>query len=919
MKKLCFLAVFIIIAFLAMTSEGVSAAGGSLQDYIQKHNSRVKHSPAYTNLQINIGLDQFSTSLGHFDDTRLNDDDSPESFKHQYSAQTLLSSDRVLVGWEDDRNGDYDIFGQIVSADGQLSGTNINLISDANFYSQNMPAFDRSATGIIAAVWVDEMGDLYLQVFDSDFSGLSSAILVNDNFTANIISYPNVKFLANNHIVVAWEDTRLNSSIYIQVYDEAYQPLDNNLRTTTNAPGTLYWSPKISAGASGQFAIIWEELGISSASVLLQLFDVDGEPTGIPIDVADLATQSEDQYNPDIEVLTGNRYFIGWSDNRDGGENIYGQVFDQSGNKIDVNFVLSSGTENNTTALDLAVAADGKVLAVWQEINSRSEIMAQVLASDGSLVGNNFIVSDGLAFGERFAPAAIIRSDGTALISFTDTRNGNLQIYAQELANDFLLTGANSQISSASNGSQQTESQIARMAGDDFGVVWSDARNDDGDIYFQRCNELGTKIGTNQKVNDDLSSVFQGDPAIGTSDNGRVITAWVDGREDGGLAGVNIFAQIFNSDGSKVGSNILVNNDAVGSPHLQAEPDCDIAPSGKSVIVWRDGRNSQNDIYFQMFDFNGSPVGGNVWVNQVDKDCFDPAVSMINSEMFVIGWRTLINIRSYVKFQVYNSDGTALDDNLIIPVDTSANEQLDFDLATNPYFGIFALAWINQTETDTEVYGLLVGFDGLAQGSVLILSDLPNLGFEGISMDMDAENSFAVAWSDMRSGIRRSYQGFADGGTIVLSNTLISRNPQAAREQEPSVAINGRQVITSWSDNRNAGEGYDIYTNSNVYNPTSVDDGTDLPLPLAFEVAQNYPNPFNPDTKIDFALTQETELVEFQVFNILGQSVYQERLYDLSAGHHTIDFKADNLASGVYLYKITSGENNVTRKMTLMK
>ena len=918
MKRLVFIAVFIIIAFLAATPDGV-CGGGGLQDHIRNHDARVNPSSSNTDIRVTPGWNSYQTSLGYFDDTRINNDNSPETFKHQYPAAVLLSSDRILVGWEDDRNGDFDIFGQIVNSDGQLGGSNVNLISDDNFLSQSMAAFDRSAGGNIAAVWVNELGDLYLQVFNSDFSELSSAILVNDNFTANIISYPDVKFLANGHIVVVWEDTRLNSSIYMQIYDETYQTIDDNFRVTTNTPGMLFWNPHAAIGSSGQFAIVWEEISIASSGVMLQLFDVEAEPVGISIDVADLAMQSEDQYDPAFEVLNSNRYLVGWTDSRDGGEVIYGQIFDQNGNKINANYAISSDTEINATALDFASAPGGEVLAVWQAIDSRSEIMARIIVSDGSLSGNDFSVSDGLAMGERFAPTVMFRSDGSSVIAFTDSRGSSLQIYAQELADDYSLDGSNFKLSSASNGSQQIESQVARMSGDNFGVVWSDARTDAGDIYFQYCDDLGNKIGSNLKVNDDPTAVFQGDPALGSATNGRAITAWVDGRESGGLLGVNIFAQIFNSNGTRSGNNILVNNDQVGSPYLQAEPDCDIAPSGKAVVVWRDGRNSQNDIYFQLFDVNGDPVGSNVRVNQDNYDCFDPAVSMINSETFVVGWRTLINNRSFIKYQVYGADGMPTDDNQIIPVDTSANEQLDFDLSANPYYGIFTLAWINQTETDTEVYGMMIDFNSEPQSPVLILSDLPNLGFEGISADMDADNNIAVAWSDMRTGMRRSYLGFADGGTIVHSNTLISRNPQASREQEPSVAINGRQTVTSWSDNRNAGEGYDIYVNSNIYNPTSTDNGGDIPIPAAFEVAQNYPNPFNPSTTIEFALTSESGSVEFEVFNVLGQTVHSERMHNLPAGRHTISFNADNLSSGVYLYRITAGSDTIVRKMTLMK
>jgi hypothetical protein len=293
---------------------------------------------------------------------------------------------------------------------------------------------------------------------------------------------------------------------------------------------------------------------------------------------------------------------------------------------------------------------------------------------------------------------------------------------------------------------------------------------------------------------------------------------------------------------------------------------------------------------------------------------------MLENDIFVVAWNVIIESKSYIQFQAFNADGSFSGGNTIIPeVDTSLNQQFDFDLSSNSVFGIFVLAWINQNDAEAEIHSIIIDFSGTAMSAVKIISDVANLGFKDIAVDMDAINSYGVVWSDRRDGIERSYLGFVDQATIVLPNQLISRNPMDAREQEPAVAVNGRQAVCVWSDNRNRGNGYDIYANSETYNPTSIEDDHDLPLPGAFTLSQNYPNPFNPLTRIDFNISSDLARASFEVVNILGQTVYEEELHNLSAGAHTIEFKADNLPSGVYLYRLTARENSVSRKMTLLK
>lgn len=100
--------------------------------------------------------------------------------------------------------------------------------------------------------------------------------------------------------------------------------------------------------------------------------------------------------------------------------------------------------------------------------------------------------------------------------------------------------------------------------------------------------------------------------------------------------------------------------------------------------------------------------------------------------------------------------------------------------------------------------------------------------------------------------------------------------------------------------------------------PTSIDE--DLSQPMKFSLEQNYPNPFNPSTNINFTLPSASK-VTLEVYNMLGQKV--ATLVDnesLAAGVHNKVFDASKLASGMYIYRITAGNNfSKSQKMMLIK
>lgn len=90
-------------------------------------------------------------------------------------------------------------------------------------------------------------------------------------------------------------------------------------------------------------------------------------------------------------------------------------------------------------------------------------------------------------------------------------------------------------------------------------------------------------------------------------------------------------------------------------------------------------------------------------------------------------------------------------------------------------------------------------------------------------------------------------------------------------------------------------------------------------VPTSISLDQNYPNPFNPTTQISFTLPKSQQ-VSLKVYDMLGREVAtianRERF---TAGMNTLSFDASSLSSGVYIYRLTSANVALTRKMTLIK
>lgn len=121
-----------------------------------------------------------------------------------------------------------------------------------------------------------------------------------------------------------------------------------------------------------------------------------------------------------------------------------------------------------------------------------------------------------------------------------------------------------------------------------------------------------------------------------------------------------------------------------------------------------------------------------------------------------------------------------------------------------------------------------------------------------------------------------------------------------------------RSVFTNVAINKS----YTITENGGIVN---IEKEFNYNNPSDFRLEQNYPNPFNPATNISFSVKRETSNVKLLVYDTNGKLISELFNGDLSAGSYEVKFNGENLASGIYYYKLETASYVETKKMILLK
>lgn len=93
---------------------------------------------------------------------------------------------------------------------------------------------------------------------------------------------------------------------------------------------------------------------------------------------------------------------------------------------------------------------------------------------------------------------------------------------------------------------------------------------------------------------------------------------------------------------------------------------------------------------------------------------------------------------------------------------------------------------------------------------------------------------------------------------------------------------------------------------------------TDPLIPQKRVLNQNYPNPFNPSTVITYQITEQQH-VRLRIYDVTGRQIAVLADQQKAPGSHDVAWDAGKFSSGVYIYRLESGGQTLSRTMTFVK
>jgi hypothetical protein len=882
----------------------------------ERHQSRI-HTP-HSYVTEGVQPPSGSFKLSDFADVRVSESVSPASFVQKRASIASLEGGRYVAVWQDKRHGSFKIFARVYDPNANALTGDTLLVGRDDGYDLIEPRAVTDGSGGFYLAWRDVAdGKIYAARYNNSLSRLVDPFIINDMPSANYAGPFDIDSYNNNRLAVVWEDYNTGNNIALRILDSSGVPLTGSpIRVNTDTGSVQRWVPTVAFDNTGRIGVVWEDYKNGNADILFQMVNTDGSLNGSNLGVVENAFDDSAQYLPQIAHSFRDGFAIGWLDRRSGSQQIYLQRFIPGTGLIGGNTMIS---EADTLVQNWDIAMDvnslGNLYLAWTSINASDQILLQIFSEDftpeGEIKNVNRFIS-----GSRWETVLRIGASGRVMCAWTDFRAGNGDIYFQLLTSSgSRLLAEDRLVNNDAFGAESIAPDVAIIDDSKSAVVFTDTRNDVGDIFMQLVGNDGGLIANNQKVNSDSLEAFQDEAAIAASAS-KSLTVWNDSRAVLGVTGQRIFGRYILPDGTFDGEDFLVSDS--GNVSSKSCPDVAVTSDGTAMIAWVDYRHGPGHIYGRRFSSDGTPSGDPFIIssltNDVDND--DVSVDVDGSGNFAAFW--LDHGGSKAVAVRYSKEGSFLN-RFTFTGDIFGREMTNIAAAVGSPGSIY-LIWEGMS-TDRHLYLTIFSSDGTIEVSTFQVTGNGSASPTDPDIEVDDEGFIICTWIDSGTGRRVPYFQIYDFNLHPAG----SNNPVTSETFEfavdPAAAADNRRAWFAWSDPRM--EGLNIYVAQTSYTSVGVEDDDIKMLPERFVLRQNYPNPFNPSTIIEFSIPARSA-VAVTICNILGETVVELVNKTYEAGSYSVQWDGTDAhgrmaASGIYLYRVTTGSNTLTKKMLLIK
>lgn len=360
-------------------------------------------------------------------------------------------------------------------------------------------------------------------------------------------------------------------------------------------------------------------------------------------------------------------------------------------------------------------------------------------------------------------------------------------------------------------------------------------------------NKVGDEFQVNTYTQNDQSW-----PQVAIAENGNFVVVWGSWQQDGGQDGV--FAQVFNASGTPMGGEIQVNQTTERS---QEYADVAMDAQGNFTVVWQSRDDSNDGVFARRFDSTGNPLGNEFLVHEdTMHGQKEPHIAMNGNGDFVVAWEiSYLGGRGFpshpdVFARFFNASGNPMGNEFMVNTFTD-HTQHDIAAAINNQGNIiFTWASHKQEDTDSTSYGIFARQYTLGGGAVgnEFQVNMTTMNAQiAPDVEMNRDGQFVIVWESNQQAAPKGIMTRHYSGQGVPTTGEQAATLTSGIKSLPQVALDGDgNAIVVWKSQLHSDSPDRDGINARQFTSAGQPDAAEAQINTTFEGEQ-----FTPDVVVN--------------------------------------------------------------------
>jgi hypothetical protein len=421
---------------------------------------------------------------------------------------------QTVVSWYDDRNGDLDIYAQWFKPNGDTLGGQVLVNDDTNNMNQFLPKAVAGDSGWVFIWWdarVNDVFQVYGQAYDTSLTAITPNFMACDSVAGLHEQYDaSVAAGQDGNFLSVWYDYRNDDGsgnicdIYGRLYDGDGNALTPDFLISDTAYNSDYryaYEPKVACLADGSYMVAWYDYrSDTDYDIFGQWLNASGSPLGGNYLIS-TGRQGLEDYELTIATADSG-YGVFWYGDNSSDDDIFGRIYKTNGDSIGPVITVSNDPAGESQEYPCAAANDSGLIVAWEDYRDANycHIYGQRILWNGSLSGNNYLISDSVDYDEE--DVSIAGTNQGFMATWDDNRDGTYRVYGHYLSATGQKEDTSFMVSTVPSIDQYCATVVVSPDGGRYAVYWNGEDSDYNDYLFSQRYQNRLPQGENELLAD---------------------------------------------------------------------------------------------------------------------------------------------------------------------------------------------------------------------------------------------------------------------------------------------------------------------------------------------------------------------------------------------------------------------------------